>query len=647
MSRYTKQDQFTIGGHNDENEKIATAINDTLSRKGDTPNAMEANLDMNSHRILNLPTPVSGPEAATKQYVDDIAFGNISLEQGEWPYATKPPSAFGAVGDSIADDTDAMEAWAAQGGILPLPRGLYKITRPLIIPNNSYIVGESQGQGTGGGGGLTLDATTGASVIIVDSDFDTTNGNYAVEMQNTTNNLFSGGGRNFTIWNDRTAGAQCGLLRVQAPYDSLNLSNCHFIFAGGGHEALFIDGVSGVGNNLGQTVLLENIVAIGDDDSTASTNPVVRLRGINEFQMVGVKVFGCAIFLNPLRAGEAIQIDSCRGGTLVGCSSAATQGAGIRLISSYRAVFGITISGHTYEQCGDASLFIDGDFNTGQSIAYIQEFAPRFEPTQNRGPKFVRALTSRSETTFWSSSIDSNCDNCVIYAVNFDAVTNSGGTTNSVIALPSTYSGAWQVANDMAVKKGGSNPTLYLHSDANNGYRLRSLTSSIDDFGFEIANRANTSERLLFDNAVLKVEGTGVGAINLRDNSGTPLNVGLHDNCINIGAADKSSSQGVGAGVMSTDISSNHNITTFHINKELKYTSGSPVTSTINTDPTDTIPINTKISFLGVGAGAGTIQASAGVTINGVDGGSVTVNQYDGAVGTKVGTDAWIFVGGS
>lgn len=41
---------------------IQTALENTLSRDGTTPNAMSANLDMNSNRILNLPEPTDNSE---------------------------------------------------------------------------------------------------------------------------------------------------------------------------------------------------------------------------------------------------------------------------------------------------------------------------------------------------------------------------------------------------------------------------------------------------------------------------------------------------------------------------------------------------------------------------------------------------------
>lgn len=50
---------------------IEDALENTLSRDGTTPNSLQANLDANNFRIINLPTPVANSDVATKKYVDD------------------------------------------------------------------------------------------------------------------------------------------------------------------------------------------------------------------------------------------------------------------------------------------------------------------------------------------------------------------------------------------------------------------------------------------------------------------------------------------------------------------------------------------------------------------------------------------------
>jgi len=49
---------------NENFTNIETAINNTLSRSGDSPNSMSANLDMNSNRIINLAAPQNDNDAA-------------------------------------------------------------------------------------------------------------------------------------------------------------------------------------------------------------------------------------------------------------------------------------------------------------------------------------------------------------------------------------------------------------------------------------------------------------------------------------------------------------------------------------------------------------------------------------------------------
>ena len=53
---------YSVTTLNANNALIETALENTLSRDGTTPNSMAANLDMDSNRILNLPAPISDAE---------------------------------------------------------------------------------------------------------------------------------------------------------------------------------------------------------------------------------------------------------------------------------------------------------------------------------------------------------------------------------------------------------------------------------------------------------------------------------------------------------------------------------------------------------------------------------------------------------
>jgi len=80
MARYVKSGTVnTVQEINSELEKIATAQDEFLTRNGEAPNEMKATLDMNSHRITNLPIPVSGSDAVRLQ---DLGSGEVALLEG-------------------------------------------------------------------------------------------------------------------------------------------------------------------------------------------------------------------------------------------------------------------------------------------------------------------------------------------------------------------------------------------------------------------------------------------------------------------------------------------------------------------------------------------------------------------------------------
>lgn len=75
-----QNDPTAVDKINDNSDKIVVAIENTLSRNGETPNQMESNLDMNGNRILNLPRPMYQNEPArlkdignAYQYAQDAA----------------------------------------------------------------------------------------------------------------------------------------------------------------------------------------------------------------------------------------------------------------------------------------------------------------------------------------------------------------------------------------------------------------------------------------------------------------------------------------------------------------------------------------------------------------------------------------------
>lgn len=64
-----QNDSSAVAGYTANNTALTTALDNTLSRDGTSPNQMSASLDMNSNRILNLPTPASTTEPLRVQDV--------------------------------------------------------------------------------------------------------------------------------------------------------------------------------------------------------------------------------------------------------------------------------------------------------------------------------------------------------------------------------------------------------------------------------------------------------------------------------------------------------------------------------------------------------------------------------------------------
>ena len=77
MARYVKSGTVnTVQEINSELEKIATAQVDFLTRDGQSPNAMEEVLDMNSNRIINLPAPTLPSDVLRLSDFETLGTGN-------------------------------------------------------------------------------------------------------------------------------------------------------------------------------------------------------------------------------------------------------------------------------------------------------------------------------------------------------------------------------------------------------------------------------------------------------------------------------------------------------------------------------------------------------------------------------------------
>ena len=99
--------QSTVSLNKNFND-IQTALVDSISRSGATPNQMDSTLDMNSSRIINLPpTPLSALDAVSKVYVDSLALGGSpTLEATQVTYDDTTAQTGNTTAQSALDGLD-------------------------------------------------------------------------------------------------------------------------------------------------------------------------------------------------------------------------------------------------------------------------------------------------------------------------------------------------------------------------------------------------------------------------------------------------------------------------------------------------------------------------------------------------------------
>lgn len=156
----------------------------------------------------------AGTTSNSNSYLSDGS-GASSRDLGEKLNDFVSVKDFGARGDHYTDDTDSIEnslnyigsnVNASQGGTLYFPKGVYRIRRPLVIPNKTHIVGE----------GIS-------SVIRADAQHF--NGDYMVALGSINGNSFDTKIRNLRIHQNgasigksivysNSMNQQCGLFNV-------------------------------------------------------------------------------------------------------------------------------------------------------------------------------------------------------------------------------------------------------------------------------------------------------------------------------------------------------------------------------------------------------------------------------------------------
>ena len=132
----TLQNSSIVAGLNANNQLIENGLADCLSLTGQEPNAMNANLDMNSFQILNLPAPAT---INSPVRLIDVTNGVIIGPGTGFPGIT--PDDFGASGNGIADDTVPVQTALNSASVVYFPAGKTYLTSNLVATRNVRLQG--------------------------------------------------------------------------------------------------------------------------------------------------------------------------------------------------------------------------------------------------------------------------------------------------------------------------------------------------------------------------------------------------------------------------------------------------------------------------------------------------------------------------
>lgn len=142
---------------NANNDAIEVALENTLSRDGTAPNYMDAVLDMNDNRIINVPTPIDATDGVNKQYVDDEI---AAIPVGGGGGGTSDHGLLNGLEDddhpqygNIADTEEITGYWEFQN-----PDGITIVADPLTYSTFCWIFADEDftGPGTYSAGAIDL-----------------------------------------------------------------------------------------------------------------------------------------------------------------------------------------------------------------------------------------------------------------------------------------------------------------------------------------------------------------------------------------------------------------------------------------------------------------------------------------------------------
>tara|TARA_R110002051_G_C8703369_1_gene494707 strand:- start:306 stop:1718 length:1413 start_codon:yes stop_codon:yes gene_type:complete len=464
------------------------------------------------------------------------------------------------------------------------------------------------------------------------------------------------------------------MLNIVNGYDSVYVRNINLMFCHSDYHALALTCTRNeFFPNVGQTGIVENVVAIGDDVYTANGAAVAYIQAQQEMQFIGLKVFGAAESAIPRPIRNCIDLDSCRGITFIGCSSGicSDQSYGLDIYMTDRSCDGIAIVGHTFENCAPLA----GEGGTGDTGGswQIDGLTRRTEPTANMSKIYITstryefptpvagAMRNTQQCTVDTGAryvylTDDNRTSTIYNLLQSRIIDNSGNSTNTTITPVNESTDKCRTySQSLAIQKDSG--TLEFFSKANDKkYRILANIGEGGDSG--IFFQKGTADSIEYDYPLVIFAPDGSVQIT-SPNKGVELRTPDNTKFYELRSENDGTIRMVNPA----------NTADFNINNDIPIVSSQVniaatslvIGGTIRRDFTSSnsvllledataVPINGRFTVTQTNTGTTSITVESGVTLNGILNGSTSLIGYStglpvSAYVTKIGSNEYEVTG--
>lgn len=353
----------------------------------------------------------------------------VSTEVSRMASRTFDVRAFGATGDGVTDDTDAIEAAIAAipgnasygGAELVFPHGMYVISRPIVINKHGVHVRSY--------GGFTAIIKPTAAVT---TDVLT----FAIPSSTV---------RGAQISNIRImlSGAAANGIRMEGVYDNVMLSNVFVDGLNDGKVGIAITDAAGASTDISQTVVAINCWVNGSSGTAAGHSVMWDLNRVQEATFIGCKGVG-----SSSSYGRAFRVVDCRRLLFDNCS-ASRVARGWSVGASTRETRNISLVQPYFEELG-SPLYVAG------TATYAVTRLAMWNPSV-QSPVGTIALSYATAADLETGNIPVNLDATVIQAViktrDLSQVVNNGVNT-TLIEYKNSLNNGYTMGPDVVIGDG-------------------------------------------------------------------------------------------------------------------------------------------------------------------------------------------------